>query len=138
MKRTDPKKTKTSRKRTVARTVDEYIAQIPDASRSNFDKLRSAIRSVVPRDATEIISYGMPAFRGDKVLVWFAAFAEHCSLFPTPSVIEELRNELEGFTISKGTVQFPNRQSIPIALVKKLVKARLAVTKSAVKGAKEG
>jgi uncharacterized protein YdhG (YjbR/CyaY superfamily) len=59
------------------------------------------------------------------VLVWFAAFSHHCSLFPTASVIEAFKNELKGFVISKGTIQFPADKPLPAALVKKLVKARI-------------
>jgi len=89
-------------------------------------KMRAAIRSVVPAAATETISYGIPAFKTNRVLVWFAAFAEHCSLFPTASVIEEFKSELAGFSTSKGTVHFPTDKPLPIALIKKLVKARVA------------
>jgi uncharacterized protein YdhG (YjbR/CyaY superfamily) len=132
MKRTKPeKRLSAARQRRVPRTVDEYIAGIPESSRSNFDVLRSAIRSVVPPDSNEVISYGIPAFKAKKVLVWFAAFSQHCSLFPTASVIEAFRDELENFAISKGTVQFPNDKPLPIVLVKKLVKRRVAQNKAA-------
>ncbi len=77
--------------------------------------MRAAIRAAVPAEAVETISYRMPAFKHKRVLVWFAAFANHCSLFPTASVIEAFRNELEGFTTSKGTVQFPTDKPLPIA-----------------------
>jgi uncharacterized protein YdhG (YjbR/CyaY superfamily) len=62
--------------------------------------------------------------------VWFAAFSSHCSLFPTAAVIEEFKNELKGFTTSKGTVQFPVNKPLPVTLVKKLVKARIAQTEN--------
>jgi uncharacterized protein YdhG (YjbR/CyaY superfamily) len=88
--------------------------------------MRAAIRAAVPAEAVETISYRMPAFKHKRVLVWFAAFANHCSLFPTASVIEAFRNELEGFTTSKGTVQFPTDKPLPIALIKRIVKARVA------------
>jgi uncharacterized protein YdhG (YjbR/CyaY superfamily) len=84
-------------------------------------------RTAVPAGAVEIISYGIPAFKSKKVLVWFAAFSGHCSLFPSASVIEEFR----GFTTSKGTVQFPIDKALPIALLKKLVKARVAQSEKA-------
>jgi len=74
----------------------------------------------------EIISYQIPAFRTKKVLVWYAGFSKHCSLFPTASVIEEFKDDLAGFTVSKGTVQFPIERALPTALIKKLVKARVA------------
>src|SRR5216684_6503816 len=107
------------------KNVDEYLAGIPEPARSTLNKMRAAIRSVVPPEATETISYGMPAFKRKGVLVWFAAFSKHCSLFPTASVIEAFKNELKGFTLSKGTIQFPVDKPLPAALVKKLVKARV-------------
>ena len=85
-----------------------------------------AIRSAAPPEATETISYGMPAFKYKGVLVWFAAFSKHCSLFPTASVVEAFKNELKGFSTSKGTIQFPTDKPLPSALVKKLVRARVA------------
>jgi uncharacterized protein YdhG (YjbR/CyaY superfamily) len=80
----------------------------------------------VPAEATECISYGMPAFKHKGVLVWFAAFSDHCSLFPTASVIDAFKKELKGFSTSKGTIHFPTDRPLPVALVKKLVKARIA------------
>ncbi len=74
----------------------------------------------------ETISYGIPAFKGKRVLVWFAAFSEHCSLFPTAAVIETFEKDLTGFCTSKGTVQFPIDKPVPTALIKKLVTARVA------------
>ena len=108
------------------KNVDEYLASVPQPARSTLNKMRAAIRSAVPRQATETISYGIPAFKYKGVLVWFAAFANHCSLFPTASVIEGFKNELKGFTTSKGTIQFPTDEPLPTALVKRMVKARLA------------
>ena len=88
--------------------------------------MRAAIRSAVPPEATETISYRIPAFKHKRVLVWFAAFSNHCSLFPTASVIDAFQEELKGFSTSKGTIHFPTDKPVPVALVKKLVKARLA------------
>jgi uncharacterized protein YdhG (YjbR/CyaY superfamily) len=88
--------------------------------------MRAAIRSAVPREATEVISYRIPAFKHGVVLVWYAAFADHCSLFPTAAVIEKFKNELNGFSTSKGTIHFSLNKPLPIALIKKLVKARVA------------
>src|ERR1700683_2994262 len=107
------------------RSVDEYLAGVPEPARSALNKMRAAIRAAVPAEATETISYRMPAFKHKRVLVWFAAFASHCSLFPTAAVIERFRDELEGFTTSKGTVPFAIGKPLPIALIKKLVKARV-------------
>lgn len=107
------------------KSVDEYVASIPEPARSKLIQIREAIRSTVPPGATEVISYGIPAFKDKKVLVWFAAFSDHCSLFPTASVIEEFKNELKDFITSKGTIRFPIGKRVPIALVKKLVRARV-------------
>jgi uncharacterized protein YdhG (YjbR/CyaY superfamily) len=92
--------------------------------------MRAAIRSAVPREATEIISYSIPAFKLKKVLVWFAAFSDHVSLFPTASIIAAFKSELKSFTTSKGTIQFPLDKPLPIALIKKVVKARVAESES--------
>jgi len=107
-------------------TVDEYIAATPEPARSAVKKIRAAIRSALPPDAAETISYGIPAFKRNKILVWFAAFSDHCSVFPTAAVIEKFQNELEGFSTSKGTIHFPLDKPVPAALIKKIVKARLA------------
>lgn len=108
------------------KTVAAYLARVPEPARSTLNRVRVAIRSVVPRQAVEIISYGIPAFKHNGTLVWFAAFANHCSLFPTKAVIEAFKKELKGYTLSKGTIQFPIDKPLPATLVKKLVKARLA------------
>ena len=108
------------------KSVEEYLAGVPEPARSTLRKVRAAIRSAVPPEATETISYRIPAFKYKGVLVWFAAFSNHCSLFPTASVIEAFKNELKDFSTSKGTIQFPVDKPLPAVLVKKLVKARVA------------
>jgi len=126
------KKVKTKNRRSPAKprvapkSVDDYLGRVPEPARSHFNKIRAAIRSAVPDEATEAISYGIPAFRHKKVLVWFAAFSEHCSLFPTASVIEKFKSELNDFSTSKGTIHFPLDKPVPTALIKKIVKARVA------------
>ena len=114
-------------RKVVPKNVDEYLARIPEPARSNLKRIRTVIRSAVPAEAIETISYRIPAIRCKKeVLVWFAAFSDHCSLFPTAAVIEAFKKELEGFYTSKGTIHFPTDQPLPVALIKKLVKARVA------------
>lgn len=108
------------------KNIDEYMAALPEPARITLNKMRAAIRSALPPEATETISYRIPAFKSKVVLVWFAAFSDHCSLFPTASVIEEFKNELKSFSTSKGTIQFPADKPLPIALIKRLVKARVA------------
>ena len=108
------------------KNIDEYLARVPEPARGTLNKIRAAIRSVAPPGATEAISYGMPAFKHNGVLVWFAAFSKHCSLFPGSSVIEAFQGELKSYATSKGTIQFPTDRPLPTALVKKLVRARIA------------
>jgi uncharacterized protein YdhG (YjbR/CyaY superfamily) len=105
---------------------DDYLAGVPESARKHLLAMRASIRSCVPAEAEEIISYGIPAFRHKKVLVWFAAFSKHCSLFPSAHVLDQFQQQLAGFHVSKGTIQFPLKKPLPIALIKKLVKARVA------------
>lgn len=112
------------------KNIDEYLAGVPEPARGTLNKIRAAIRSAAPPEATETISYRIPAFKHKGVLVWFAAFSDHCSLFPTASVIEAFRSELKGYTISKGTIQFPMDKPLPAALVRKMVKLRVAQVES--------
>ena len=120
----------TAKDKGAPRSVDEYLAAVPEPARSTLNKMRAAIRSAVPPEATETISYRIPAFKYNGVLVWFAAFSSHCSLFPTASVIEAFKDELKGFSTSKGTIQFGTDKPLPPALVRKLVRARLAQIES--------
>jgi len=115
-----------TKKKPKIQTVADYLASVPASTRLAFSKLRTAVRSAVPRGAIEIISYRIPAFRQQRVLVWFAAFSDHCSLFPTNSVIEKFKDELGPFPTAKGTVRFPLNKPLPVALIKKIVKARVA------------
>lgn len=108
------------------KTVAEYLSRVPEPARSTLNRVRAAIRSVVPADSMEILSYGIPAFKSKKVLIWYAAFSNHCSLFPTASVIEMFKDELADYRISKGTIHFPTDKPLPATLVKKMVRARLA------------
>ncbi|HEY6338491.1 MAG TPA: DUF1801 domain-containing protein [Candidatus Sulfotelmatobacter sp.] len=114
-------------KRVVPKDMDEYLAQVLEPARSTLNKVRAVVRSTVPAAATETISYGIPTFRYKGGLVAFAAFKKHCSFFPMSyAVIREFKKELGSFTVSKGTVRFPLDKCLPAALVKKMVKARIA------------
>jgi|SRR5579884_1314933 len=119
-------RTSAAKSKSAPKTVDDYIATVPEPARSTLNKMRAAIRSVVPAEAIEIISYRIPAFKHKRVLVWYAAFSNHCSLFPTAAVIEEFADDLKGFSTSKGTVHFPLGKPLPTALIKRMVKARVA------------
>ena len=107
--------------------VRAYFAATPPKARAALKKIRAAIRSVAPR-AEEAFSYRIPAFKlRGRPLVWYAAFKNHCSLFPmTGAIRRKLATSLKGYEMSKGTVRLPLAKPIPVGLVKKLVRARMA------------
>jgi uncharacterized protein YdhG (YjbR/CyaY superfamily) len=114
------------RKGKAAKTVDEYLANTPEPARSTLKHIRAVIKSVVPKEATEVISYGMPMFKYNGMLVGYAAFKNHCSLFPTGSgVLDRFEKELKGYRTSKGTIQFPADKPLAETLVKRIVRARV-------------
>lgn len=116
--------------RKVAKSPDEYLAEIPEPAHSTLQHVRKVIWSVVPKETTEVISYGIPMFKYNGMLVGYAAFKKHCSLFPTGSgVLDNFEKELKGYRTSKGTIQFPPDKPLPDALIKKIVKARVAENK---------
>jgi uncharacterized protein YdhG (YjbR/CyaY superfamily) len=127
MARTKKPKSATGTKRAnpSPKNVEVYSDQVPENARDAFAHLRATIRSAVPADAEETISYGIPAFARDGIIVWFAAFSDHCSLFPTASVIEAFRDELQKFSTSKGTIHFALDRPLPTTLIKRIVKARV-------------
>jgi uncharacterized protein YdhG (YjbR/CyaY superfamily) len=107
--------------------IDEYLAAVPEPARGTLNKVRATIRSIVPAETTEGISYQVPTFKYKGPLIGFAAFSDHCSLFVmNPSVMEEFKNELKDYPTSKGTIRFPIDKPLPAAFLKKLVKARIA------------
>jgi len=107
-------------------TVARYFARTPAPARNLLRQIRETIRSAVPRDAVEVISYRMPAFKYGRVFVWYAAFADHVSLFPGGSVLARFQDDLVDFKTSKGTIQFPLDRSLPATLIKRIVRARVA------------
>ena len=108
-------------------TIDEYLAGVNADHRDALQKIREAVNAVAP-NAEECISYGIPAFRlNGRSLVFFGAWANHCALYPGSSAtLKKFRNELRDFQTSKGTLRFSPDNPLPVALVKKLVKARVA------------
>ncbi len=110
-----------------AKNVDGYLRGLEESKRRTLEGLRRTILEIVP-EAEEVISYGVPAFRvGGSTVAGFAAFKDHLSYLPfSGSVIAQLTNELDRYTTTKSSVHFPIDQSLPKALVKKLIQVRLA------------
>ena len=113
-------------KATPPKDIDSYLSSVPEPARTTLDKMRKTIQAAAPK-ATEKISYGIPTFHYLRSLVAFAAFKDHCSFFPmNSSLIAAYKADLKSYSLSKGTIRFPVDQPLPAALVKKMVKARLA------------
>ncbi len=116
-----------SKKRTPAKDMDEYLAAIPADQRAALQKLRKAIQAAAP-GAIEVISYQMPAFRyRGRLLVCFAAFKNHCSFFPMSlKAVRVHASDLRGYDAERGTIRFPAAKPLTAALVRKIVKTRIA------------
>jgi uncharacterized protein YdhG (YjbR/CyaY superfamily) len=114
------------------KTVEEYMSGVPDRERAALESLRRTIRAAAP-DATEAISYQMPAFKqGGRFLVSYAAFSHHCSLFPASyAVMEALGDELRPFVSGKGTLRFTVDDAIPPDVVTRIVELRLREVEAA-------
>ena len=108
------------------KTIDEYLAALSDDKRAALEKLRKTIRAAAPR-AEECISYQIAAFRQNGMLVGFGATANHCSFYlMSATAVEAHKEELDDYDTSKGTIRFQANNPLPTALVRKLVKARIA------------
>ena len=108
-----------------------YFAMFPPATRKRLREIRTIIRSLAPR-ADESISYGIPTLKLDgRPLVYYAAFKHHTSLYPmTDAIRQKFATELEGYKTAKGTIQFPLERPLPVSLVKRLVRERLAAARN--------
>jgi len=109
----------------LAQNVDDYLAALPAEARSSLEAIRKAVRAAAPK-AAEVISYQMPMYKQNGMIVGFAAFKDHCSLFPGAKPVATFKDELKAYKTSKGTIQFPIGKPLPAALVKKLVRLSLA------------
>jgi uncharacterized protein YdhG (YjbR/CyaY superfamily) len=108
------------------KSVAAYLAALPKDSRAALQKLRIDIRAATP-DATELIAWGMPAFKQGRLLVGYAAFKDHCSFFPmSVAVMRRHAAELKKYVTTKGSIHFPVAKPLPATLVRRIVKARLA------------
>ena len=130
-------KTGATKSRAKPTTIDEYLAGVTKTQRASLEKLRKTIHAAIP-DAEESISYGLAAFRlHGKPLVAFGASANHCSFFPmSGTIVDAHKKDLVGYETSKGTIRFQAERPLPAALVRKLVKARLAESEKRPKKAK--
>ena len=104
--------------------INEYIATFPEETQKLLEELRFIIKEAAP-DAEEGISYQMPAFRLNGILVYFAAYKNHIGFYPTGTGIANFKDEIKAFKNSKGTVQFPLNNPLPIDLISKIVKFRV-------------
>ena len=116
-----------STKKDASTQIRAYLAAQPARTARELRKLRATIKAAAPK-AVEAFSYGIPGFRlDDKVLIWYAGWKQHTSLYPMSAAINRaFADDLEGYKMSTGTLQFPLSDPLPLALVKRLVKARVA------------
>ena len=108
--------------------IDAYIAKAPKEVRAKLEQIRKTIREVAP-NAEESISYGMPVYDKGRI-AWFGLMKTHIGLYLRPPIIEEHKNELKGYTTTKSAVHFPLDRKLPIALIKRLVRARIKKNKA--------
>ncbi|MEX2116983.1 MAG: DUF1801 domain-containing protein [Bacteroidota bacterium] len=112
--------------RNVPATVDEYLAGVPKEARSALKNLRKSIRAAAPK-ATEVISYQIPTYKQNGMLIAFAAFTNHCSIFPATRKLQaQFKEEFKKFDVSGSTIRFTPDRPLPDTLIKKIVKARLS------------
>lgn len=122
---------KRTTKANTPRDVDDYLSRVPQTQRKALEELRRTIKSVVP-DAVEVISYQIPTFKlNGRMLVSYAAFAEHCSFFPGAGPTEAHQDELASFATSKGTVRFTSEKPLSSSLIRKMVKTRIKLNEEA-------
>lgn len=114
----------TATTRTTAKTVEEYICSFPPKTQTLLKKIRQTIRKTAPK-ADEMISYGIAGYKYHGMLIYFAGFASHVSLYPAPRSAEEFKKELAAYKGGKGTMQLPLDKPLPLNLIKRIIKFRI-------------
>lgn len=109
-------------------TIDEYISTFPNEIQSKLEQVRHAIKEAAP-EAIEAISYQMPTFKLNGNLVHFAGYKHHIGLYPMPDAINHFKEDLGKYKTSKGAIQFPLDEEMPIDLIKRIVEFRVNITK---------
>ena len=104
--------------------IDSYISGFPEQTRGMLEQLRATIKLAAP-EASEVISWGMPAYKQNGILVYFAAYKNHIGFYPTASGVENFKQEFSSFKVSKGTIQFPLDKPLPLELITEIVRFRV-------------
>ena len=113
----------TTKKRILPKTVDEYLTTFPTATKTLLKKIRATIKAAAP-EAEEIISYGIAGYKYHGILIYFAGFTNHASIYPAPRSNEIFKEELAGYKGGKGTVQFPLDKPLPLKLITRIIQFR--------------
>lgn len=106
--------------------IDQYISKYPSAVQDRLEKLRRFIREIIP-DAEEVMSYGVPAFKLNKVVVVYAAHTGHIGLYPEPTTILAFKDKLKDYSWSEGTVRFPHDKELPWELIREMLEYRMSL-----------
>lgn len=106
------------------KTVDEYFSVLPEPAKTRLQELRKTIKKTAPK-AEEVISYSLPAFKLQGMLVWYGAWKEHIGFYPGPGAIGLFKKELSPYQCSKGAIQFPMDKPLPVTLITKIVQHRV-------------
>ncbi len=126
----------TTKKRIPAKTVDEYLATFPPETKTLLKKIRATIKAAAPQ-AEEMISYGIAGYKYHGILIYFAGFTNHVSMYPAPRGTEIFKKELSRYKGGKGTVQFPLDKPLPLKLITRIVKFRATINVEKAKAKKK-
>jgi len=118
-----------------APTIKDYISDFPVSTQKKLKQLQSLIKKTVPK-AEETISYGMPAYKLNGPIVYFAAYKNHIGFYPTPAPILAFKQELKKYKTSKGAVQFPLDEDLPVSLIGKMLRFKVKANLSKIRSKK--